>query len=67
MTPGGTIRKPTLYAHGLTRRDRLFLWYLAYRLVPRCLPFESDLTLEVLEEACRKCRYPQWRLQTDPI
>jgi hypothetical protein len=36
--------KPTLYAPGITRRDRLFLWYLAYRLPVRKLPFEADLT-----------------------
>jgi hypothetical protein len=58
-----TYPRPTLYAQGITRRDRLFLWYLAYRLPIRKLPFEADLTFEVLEEACRKCRYPQWRLR----
>src|SRR5258708_28806047 len=58
-----TYPKPTLYAQGITRRDRLFLWYLTYRLPVRKLPFEDDLTHEVLEEACRKCHYPQWRLQ----
>jgi hypothetical protein len=57
-----TYPRPTLYAQGITRRDRLFLWWLAYRLPVRNLPFEADLTFEVLEEACRKCRYPQWRL-----
>jgi hypothetical protein len=58
-----TYPKPTLYAKGITCRDRLFLWYLAYRLPVRKLPLEADLTFEVLEEACRKCRYPQWRLR----
>src|SRR5258706_7257985 len=58
-----TYPKPTLYAKGITCRDRLFLWYLAYRLPVRKLPFEADLTFEVLEEACRQCRYPQWRLR----
>ena len=58
-----TYPRPTLYATGITRRDRLFLWWLAYRLPVRKLPFEADLTFEVLEEACRKCRYPQWRLR----
>jgi hypothetical protein len=55
--------RPTLYAPGITRRDRLFLWYLAYRLPVRKLPFEADLSFQVLAEACRKCRYPQWRLE----
>src|ERR1700730_14753037 len=55
--------RPTLYAPGITRRDRLFLSYLAYRLPVRKLPFEADLSFQVLAEACRKCRYPQWRLR----
>jgi len=36
---------PTLWAKGITRRDRLFLWYLAYRL-----PGGYALTLELLQE-----------------
>jgi hypothetical protein len=54
--------KPTLWAEGITRRDRLFLWWLAYRLTPKNLPFKNDLTPEVLKKACEKCRYPYDRL-----
>jgi hypothetical protein len=54
--------KPTLWAKGITRRDRLFLWWLAYRLTPKNLPFKKDLTPDVLKEACEKCRYPYGRL-----
>jgi hypothetical protein len=48
---------PTLWAKGITRRDRLFLWYLAYRL-----PAGYTLTPELLREACENCRYPHSRL-----
>src|SRR5258708_28209350 len=45
--------KPTLWAKGITRRDRLFLWWLAYRA-----PSGYDFSDEAIQEACRKCRYP---------
>jgi hypothetical protein len=48
---------PTLWAKGITRRDRLFLWYLAYRL-----PGGYALTLELLQETCQRCRCPYARL-----
>lgn len=48
--------KPTLWAEGITRRDRLFLWWLAYRA-----PIGYDFSDEAIQEACRKCRYPHDR------
>jgi hypothetical protein len=47
----------TLWARGLTRRDRLFLWFLAYRL-----PTGYALTPELLQKACGRCRYSYDRL-----
>jgi hypothetical protein len=48
---------PTLWAKDLTKRDRLFLWHLAYRL-----PAAYALTPERLQEACKRCHYSYDRL-----
>ena len=42
---------------GDNRRDRLFLWYLAYRL-----PSGYPLTPELLQQSCQRCRYPYGRI-----
>jgi hypothetical protein len=47
----------TLWAKGITRRDRLFLWYLAYRLHTG-----YALTPGLLQEACKRCHYSYDRL-----
>ena len=45
--------RAAVWLPGLTRRDRLFLWWLAYRLHPAC-----SIELATLRAACQKCRYP---------
>jgi hypothetical protein len=56
-----TYPKPTLWAKGITRRDRLFLWWLAYRAHLENLSLADFY--DHPQEACRKCRYPFERLE----
>src|SRR4051794_14038333 len=45
--------KPTLWVDGITKRDRLLLWHVAYKVPP-----PLQVTPDVLQSACQACRYP---------